>query len=117
LVWLSPRRMHGHQLPSVTRFTPHYVCLVNIYSVVRWGPNDWNLELPFGFGLSISEIQNDFNISSNSSTAARLSTVSDFFHLDPIIFADRKKQPIGASQSAIQVLGPNNTQGQINITI
>ena len=57
------------------------------------------------------------NISSNGSTAARLSTVSHFFYLDPIIFADRKKQPIGASQSAIQVLGPNNTQGQINITI
>jgi hypothetical protein len=34
------------------------------------------LELPFGFGISISEIQNDFNITKNGSTVVGLSTVS-----------------------------------------
>ena len=36
-----------------------------------------SLELPFGFSLSISEIQNDFNISANNSVVAGLSTVGD----------------------------------------
>ena len=36
-----------------------------------------SLELPFGFSLSISEIENDFNISANNSVIAGLSTVSD----------------------------------------
>lgn len=36
-----------------------------------------SLTLPFGFGLSISEIQNDFNITANNSVVAGLSTVTD----------------------------------------
>lgn len=35
-----------------------------------------SLVLPFGFGLSISDIQNDFNITANGSVVAGLSTVS-----------------------------------------
>ncbi|KAF9245017.1 hypothetical protein BU15DRAFT_85819 [Melanogaster broomeanus] len=58
-----------------------------------------SMELPFGFGMSISEIQNQFTIVANGSSVAGLST------------------PLGASTSSINVLGPTDTQGQINITI
>ncbi|KAF9222628.1 hypothetical protein BS17DRAFT_802839 [Gyrodon lividus] len=58
-----------------------------------------SMELPFGFGMSISEIQNEFNIVKNGSGVAGLST------------------PLCASTSSISVLGPADTQGQINITI
>ncbi|KAH7888371.1 hypothetical protein F5I97DRAFT_2002257 [Phlebopus sp. FC_14] len=58
-----------------------------------------SMQLPFGFGLSISEIQNQFNIAVNGSNVASLAT------------------PLGASSSSISVLGPTDTQGQINITI
>ncbi|TDL25981.1 hypothetical protein BD410DRAFT_895443 [Rickenella mellea] len=57
------------------------------------------LELPFGFGLAIGQIENTFNISQNGSTIAALST------------------PLGASTSSISVLGPTDTKGTINITI
>ncbi|KIJ67573.1 hypothetical protein HYDPIDRAFT_180379 [Hydnomerulius pinastri MD-312] len=58
-----------------------------------------SMELPFGFGVSISEIQNQFNIVKNGSNVAGLAT------------------PLGASTSSISVLGPTDTQGQIDITI
>ncbi|KAF8840051.1 hypothetical protein BDN67DRAFT_1054007 [Paxillus ammoniavirescens] len=58
-----------------------------------------SMELPFGFGISISEIQNQFNIVKNGSNVAGLST------------------PLGASTSSINILGPADTQGQINIII
>ncbi|KII92866.1 hypothetical protein PLICRDRAFT_102438 [Plicaturopsis crispa FD-325 SS-3] len=57
------------------------------------------MKLPFGFGLSVNDIQNDFNITKNALTVAGLST------------------PLGASKSAVKVLGPTDTEGQINITI
>ncbi|KAL0956087.1 hypothetical protein HGRIS_002255 [Hohenbuehelia grisea] len=58
-----------------------------------------SLQLPFGFNVAIGEIQNDFNITSNGSTVAGLST------------------PMGASTSSISVLSSDNTSGTINITI
>ncbi|KIK99094.1 hypothetical protein PAXRUDRAFT_30734 [Paxillus rubicundulus Ve08.2h10] len=58
-----------------------------------------SMELPFGFGISISEIQNQFDIVKNGSNVAGLST------------------PLGASTSSINILGPADTQGQINIII
>ncbi|KDQ57731.1 hypothetical protein JAAARDRAFT_69819 [Jaapia argillacea MUCL 33604] len=57
------------------------------------------MELPFGFGVSIGEIQNSFNISKNGSTVAGLST------------------PLGASTSSIAVVNSTLTRGTINITI
>ncbi|KAF9451269.1 hypothetical protein P691DRAFT_757432 [Macrolepiota fuliginosa MF-IS2] len=57
------------------------------------------LQLPFGFGLSIGEIKNNFSIVSNGAQVAGLST------------------PLGASTSSITVLGEADTQGTINITI
>lgn len=35
----------------------------------------WNIVLPFGFNVSISAIQNQFNIMKNGSNVAGLSTV------------------------------------------
>ncbi|KAF4598358.1 hypothetical protein EYR38_006760 [Pleurotus pulmonarius] len=58
-----------------------------------------SLQLPFGFGLSIGEIQNDFNITKNGAAVAGLST------------------PLGASTSSILVLSSDDTSGSINITI
>ncbi|KAH7926942.1 hypothetical protein BV22DRAFT_1007914 [Leucogyrophana mollusca] len=58
-----------------------------------------SMELPFGFSVSISEIQNEFTIVKNGSNVAGLST------------------PLGASTSDVNVLSPTDTQGQINITI
>ncbi|KAJ8482152.1 hypothetical protein ONZ45_g15054 [Pleurotus djamor] len=58
-----------------------------------------SLELPFGFGLSIGEIQNDFHITKNGVPVAGLST------------------PLGASTSSISVLRSDMTSGTINITI
>ncbi|KAF8557967.1 hypothetical protein OG21DRAFT_1504634 [Imleria badia] len=58
-----------------------------------------SMVLPFGFNVSISAIQNQFNLIKNGSSVAGLST------------------PLGASTSSIRILGPTNTQGQINITI
>lgn len=55
--------------------------------------------MPFGFGLSIDQIMNSFNISQNGTNVAGLST------------------PLGASSSSIKVLGPKDTEGTINITI
>ncbi|THH12496.1 hypothetical protein EW146_g7640 [Bondarzewia mesenterica] len=57
------------------------------------------MELPFGFGLSIGQIENTFNITKNGSVAAGLST------------------PLGMSTSEIRVINSTNTQGTINITI
>ncbi|KAF8135624.1 hypothetical protein EV363DRAFT_1429344 [Boletus edulis] len=58
-----------------------------------------SMELPFGFNISISAIQNQFNIVKNGLNVAGLST------------------PLGASTSSVRILGPTDTQGQINITI
>ncbi|EPQ57376.1 hypothetical protein GLOTRDRAFT_120580 [Gloeophyllum trabeum ATCC 11539] len=58
-----------------------------------------SMELPFGFDLSIGEIQNTFNITKNDSVVAGLST------------------PLGASTSAINVVNSSFTQGYINISI
>lgn len=55
--------------------------------------------MPFGFGLSIGEIMNSFNISQNGSDIAALST------------------PLGASSSDIRVMNSTDTEGMINITI
>ncbi|KAG1761975.1 hypothetical protein EDD22DRAFT_893760 [Suillus occidentalis] len=57
------------------------------------------MQLPFGFGLSINEIQNEFTIVKNGSNVAGLNT------------------PLGSSTSAIAVLSPTDTEGIINITI
>ncbi|KAG1742190.1 hypothetical protein EDB19DRAFT_1702736 [Suillus lakei] len=57
------------------------------------------MQLPFGFGLSIDQIQNEFTIVKNGSNVAGLNT------------------PLGASTSAITVLSPTDTEGTINITI
>ncbi|EIW82896.1 hypothetical protein CONPUDRAFT_101346 [Coniophora puteana RWD-64-598 SS2] len=57
------------------------------------------MELPFGFGVSINEIQNNFNIFTNNTNVAGLTT------------------PLGAATSQVQVLGPTDTKGTINITI
>ncbi|TFK54041.1 hypothetical protein OE88DRAFT_1732763 [Heliocybe sulcata] len=57
------------------------------------------MELPFGFGLSIGEIQNTFNITKNGSVVAGLAT------------------PLGASSSDISVVNSSFTQGYINISI
>ncbi|KAG2368054.1 hypothetical protein BDR07DRAFT_1391769 [Suillus spraguei] len=57
------------------------------------------MELPFGFGLSIDQIQNEFVIVKNGSNVAGLNT------------------PLGASTSSITVLSPTDTEGTINITI
>ncbi|KZT27986.1 hypothetical protein NEOLEDRAFT_1129882 [Neolentinus lepideus HHB14362 ss-1] len=57
------------------------------------------MELPFGFGLSIGEIQNAFNITKNGSVVGGLAT------------------PLGASSSAISVVNSTFTQGYINISI
>ncbi|KAF9529294.1 hypothetical protein CPB83DRAFT_790385 [Crepidotus variabilis] len=58
-----------------------------------------SLQLPFGFSLSISEIQNNFVISKDGSDVAGLST------------------PLGASTSSVSVLSSTNTVGTINISI
>ncbi|KAF9047294.1 hypothetical protein BJ165DRAFT_1464966 [Panaeolus papilionaceus] len=59
-----------------------------------------SLELPFGFGLEIGQIQNDFVITTqDGNPVAGLST------------------PLGASTSSITVNGPTDTTGTINITI
>ncbi|KAH7915074.1 hypothetical protein BJ138DRAFT_1122997 [Hygrophoropsis aurantiaca] len=58
-----------------------------------------SMELPFGFSVSISEIQNEFSIVKNGTNVAGLST------------------PLGASTSDVNVLSSTDTQGQINITI
>ncbi|KAF7298203.1 hypothetical protein HMN09_01042200 [Mycena chlorophos] len=58
------------------------------------------LSLPFGFSLSIGEIQNSFNITMMDNTVvAGLST------------------PVGASTSQIGVYGPQNITGQVDISI
>ncbi|KAL4074292.1 hypothetical protein J3A83DRAFT_4234939 [Scleroderma citrinum] len=57
------------------------------------------MKLPFGFGLSISEIQNQFYIVKNGSNVAGLVT------------------PLGASTSEIKVLGVTDTEGTIDIKI
>ncbi|OJT10827.1 hypothetical protein TRAPUB_12696, partial [Trametes pubescens] len=57
------------------------------------------MELPFGFSLSIGEIQNAFNITSAGAVVAGLST------------------PAGRSTSDIKVVNSTFTQGTINITI
>ncbi|KAF8586733.1 hypothetical protein K439DRAFT_1631457 [Ramaria rubella] len=57
------------------------------------------LQLPFGFDLSIGQISNSFAIMQNGSAIATLST------------------PLGASTSSVQVISPNDTQGNINITL
>ncbi|KAI5120964.1 hypothetical protein M0805_006636 [Coniferiporia weirii] len=57
------------------------------------------MQLPFGFGLSIGEIMNSFNISQNGTDVAGLTT------------------PLGASSSDINVLNSTDTEGTINITI
>lgn len=44
----------------------------NLDPLTRWT----NAELPFGFGISIGEIMNSFNISDNGTAVAGLSTVS-----------------------------------------
>ncbi|KAG8213772.1 hypothetical protein J3R82DRAFT_10483 [Butyriboletus roseoflavus] len=59
----------------------------------------WNIVLPFGFNITISAIQNQFNIVKNGSNVAGLS------------------MPLGASTSSISILEPTDTWGQINITI
>ncbi|KAI6121372.1 hypothetical protein F5141DRAFT_1186618 [Pisolithus sp. B1] len=56
-------------------------------------------ELPFGFNISIAEIQNQFYIVKNDSNVARLAT------------------PLGASTPEIQVLGPTDTEGTIDIKV
>ncbi|KAJ7594702.1 hypothetical protein C8J56DRAFT_446479 [Mycena floridula] len=58
-----------------------------------------NLFLPFGFDLSVGQIQNDFNISRDGISVSNLQT------------------PLGASQSKVNVLGPQDTEGTINITV
>lgn len=58
-----------------------------------------SLELPFGFDLSIGEIQNEFNISRDGSPVAGLST------------------PLGASKSDVKVESSTRTTGVVNITI
>ncbi|KAE9401586.1 hypothetical protein BT96DRAFT_918717 [Gymnopus androsaceus JB14] len=58
-----------------------------------------SLELPFGFGIAISEIQNSFNITNGDLVVAGLST------------------PEGASESSISVINSTFTSGTINITI
>ncbi|KAI0072486.1 hypothetical protein K474DRAFT_1678619 [Panus rudis PR-1116 ss-1] len=57
------------------------------------------MKLPFGFGMSIGEIANGFNISQNNSVVGGLST------------------PLGSSTSDIKVLGQTDTEGTINISI
>ncbi|KAI0773181.1 hypothetical protein BD413DRAFT_603560 [Trametes elegans] len=57
------------------------------------------MELPFGFGLSIGQIQNAFNITRESGVVAGLSTPAD------------------KSTSHIKVVNETFTQGIINITI
>ncbi|KAG1785555.1 uncharacterized protein HD556DRAFT_110398 [Suillus plorans] len=57
------------------------------------------MQLPFGFGLSIDQIQNEFTIVKNGSDVAGLNT------------------PLGASTSSITVLSPTDTEGTITITI
>ncbi|KAJ7209536.1 hypothetical protein GGX14DRAFT_451849 [Mycena pura] len=59
-----------------------------------------SLELPFGFSISIGEIQNEFNITMlDNSIVAALST------------------PLGASTSQISVIDSTNTTGTIDINI
>lgn len=58
-----------------------------------------SLKLPFGFNLSINEIQNDFSIVEDGNPVAGLST------------------PVGASHSSISVLSSTDTEGLINISI
>ncbi|KAG2131418.1 uncharacterized protein EDB93DRAFT_1255529 [Suillus bovinus] len=58
-----------------------------------------SMQLPFGFKLSIDQIQNEFTIVKNGSNVAGLNT------------------PLGASTSSITVLSPTDTEGTINITI
>ncbi|KAF8972948.1 hypothetical protein BDZ97DRAFT_1691577 [Flammula alnicola] len=57
------------------------------------------LQLPFGFSLSIGEIQNDFTIITDGNPVAGLST------------------PLGASTSSISVMNSADTSGSINISI
>ncbi|KAJ3724969.1 hypothetical protein DFJ43DRAFT_1197841 [Lentinula guzmanii] len=58
-----------------------------------------SLQLPFGFSVAISEIQNSFNLTNGDEVIAGLST------------------PEGASTSSIEVVNSTFTAGTINITI
>ncbi|KAJ3850500.1 hypothetical protein EV368DRAFT_84496 [Lentinula lateritia] len=58
-----------------------------------------SLQLPFGFSVAISEIQNSFNLTNGDQVIAGLST------------------PEGASMSSIEVVNSTFTAGTINITI
>ncbi|OBZ73242.1 hypothetical protein A0H81_06855 [Grifola frondosa] len=58
-----------------------------------------SMQLPFGFGLSIGQIENEFNITRNGSVAAGLST------------------PLGMSTSEIKVINSTSTEGTIDIVI
>ena len=61
--------------------------------------NLFYIELPFGFSVSIGEIENRFNISQNGSAIVGLTT------------------PIGSSTSDIKIINSTDTEGTINITI
>lgn len=75
-------------------------------------------ELPFGFGMSISEIQNEFTIVKNGSNVAGLNTVKFLFITSAVqLLMTLYAQPLGASTSSIAVLSPTDTEGTINITI
>lgn len=67
--------------PCWQQFSSSHPSYVLWYKIFEWFLKELYLELPFGFGISISEIQNDFNITQNGSTVAGLSTVGLFFLL------------------------------------
>jgi len=74
--------------------------------------------LPFGFSLSVDQIQNDFNIVRNGLPVAGLSTVSDpIFSYKACLTYRSVYQPLGASTSSIHVLGEADTEGTIDIVI
>jgi hypothetical protein len=74
LAWCLTRVCHGTLArkvpPSRLVYACAFLCIVGHWSQ-RCGP----VELPFGFDLSIDEIQNDFNIVKDGNPIAGLSTV------------------------------------------
>ena len=74
--------------------------------------------LPFGFNLSVDQIQNDFEIVKNGLSVASLSTVSySIFDHKACLTYHLVYQPLGASTSSIRVLGEADTEGTIDVVI
>ena len=117
-IWhsLSHPKHPGHLEWLVVRFARH---LVRSLLDKDLSGNWWYLiVLPFGFNLSVDQIQNDFEIVKNGLSVAGLSTAScSIFYHKVYLTHHLVYQPLGASTSSIRVLGEADTEGTIDVVI